>query len=88
MVRGGSGMLIRDAHHCRNTASEDDGGSRRAGHPADERPAARDSFQCTCAHGWRVRTFLDLYAGSGAVGIEAVSRGAAQVVLVERADRP
>lgn len=29
--------------------------------------------------------FLDLYAGSGAVGIEAVSRGARQVVLVERA---
>lgn len=30
-------------------------------------------------------TFLDLYAGSGAVGIEALSRGAAQVVFVERA---
>jgi 16S rRNA (guanine(966)-N(2))-methyltransferase RsmD len=30
-------------------------------------------------------TFLDLYAGSGAVGIEAASRGAASVVLVERA---
>jgi 16S rRNA (guanine(966)-N(2))-methyltransferase RsmD len=29
--------------------------------------------------------FLDLYAGSGAVGIEAVSRGAAQVEFVERA---
>jgi 16S rRNA (guanine(966)-N(2))-methyltransferase RsmD len=29
--------------------------------------------------------FLDLYAGSGAVGIEAASRGAARVVLVERA---
>jgi 16S rRNA (guanine(966)-N(2))-methyltransferase RsmD len=29
--------------------------------------------------------FLDLYAGSGAVGIEAVSRGAGEVVLVERA---
>lgn len=28
---------------------------------------------------------LDLYAGSGAVGIEAVSRGAAKVFLVERA---
>ncbi len=28
--------------------------------------------------------FLDLYAGSGAVGIEALSRGAARVVLVER----
>jgi 16S rRNA (guanine966-N2)-methyltransferase len=30
--------------------------------------------------------FLDLYAGSGAVGIEAASRGAANVVLVERAE--
>ena len=29
--------------------------------------------------------FLDLYAGSGAVGIEAASRGAESVVLVERA---
>jgi 16S rRNA (guanine(966)-N(2))-methyltransferase RsmD len=29
--------------------------------------------------------FLDLYAGSGAVGIEAVSRGAAQVTFVEQA---
>jgi 16S rRNA (guanine966-N2)-methyltransferase len=28
--------------------------------------------------------FLDLYAGSGAVGLEAASRGAAQVLLVER----
>ncbi len=28
--------------------------------------------------------FLDLYAGSGAVGIEALSRGAARVVCVER----
>lgn len=28
--------------------------------------------------------FLDLYAGSGAVGLEAVSRGAASAVLVER----
>jgi len=29
--------------------------------------------------------FLDLYAGSGAVGMEALSRGAARVVFVERA---
>lgn len=29
--------------------------------------------------------FLDLYAGSGAVGIEAASRGAEKIVLVERA---
>lgn len=32
-------------------------------------------------------SFLDLYAGSGAVGLEAASRGAAPVVCVER-DRP
>jgi len=30
---------------------------------------------------------LDLYAGSGALGFEAASRGAAQVVLVERDER-
>jgi len=30
-------------------------------------------------------TFLDLYAGSGAVGLEALSRGAARVEFVERA---
>ncbi len=30
-------------------------------------------------------SFLDLYAGSGAVGMEALSRGAAQATFVERA---
>ena len=30
-------------------------------------------------------TFLDLFAGTGSVGIEALSRGASQVVFVERA---
>jgi len=29
------------------------------------------------------KRFLDLYAGSGAVGIEAISRGAAHAVMVE-----
>jgi 16S rRNA (guanine966-N2)-methyltransferase len=33
----------------------------------------------------RRAAFLDLYAGSGAVGLEAASRGASRVVLVERA---
>jgi 16S rRNA (guanine(966)-N(2))-methyltransferase RsmD len=32
--------------------------------------------------------FADLYAGSGAVGIEALSRGASRVTFVERAERP
>ena len=31
------------------------------------------------------RSFLDLYAGSGAVGLEAASRGATRVLLVESA---
>src|SRR5579862_9871853 len=30
-------------------------------------------------------TFLDLYAGSGAVGIEALSRGAREAIFVEQA---
>jgi 16S rRNA (guanine966-N2)-methyltransferase len=33
--------------------------------------------------GWGQVHFLDLYAGSGAVGLEALSRGAAEVLLVE-----
>jgi 16S rRNA (guanine966-N2)-methyltransferase len=33
--------------------------------------------------GWQGRRLLDLYAGSGAVGLEALSRGAAAAVLVE-----
>lgn len=32
-------------------------------------------------------SFLDLYAGSGAVGLEAASRGAATVLLVERDEK-
>ena len=34
--------------------------------------------------GLRDRAFLDLFAGSGAAGIEALSRGAARAVFVER----
>ncbi|MEZ5116239.1 MAG: 16S rRNA (guanine(966)-N(2))-methyltransferase RsmD [Candidatus Nanopelagicales bacterium] len=34
--------------------------------------------------GWAGRRVLDLYAGSGALGLEAVSRGAAHALLVER----
>jgi 16S rRNA (guanine966-N2)-methyltransferase len=33
-------------------------------------------------------SFLDLYAGSGAVGLEAASRGATRVLLVERDPKP
>ncbi len=33
---------------------------------------------------WAGRAFLDLYAGSGAMGLEALSRGAARATLVEQ----
>ncbi len=32
----------------------------------------------------KAKSFLDLFAGSGAVGVEALSRGATKVVFVER----
>jgi 16S rRNA (guanine(966)-N(2))-methyltransferase RsmD len=35
----------------------------------------------------RGASFLDLFAGTGAVGIEALSRGATQVVFIERAQK-
>ena len=35
----------------------------------------------------RGATFLDLFAGTGAVGLEAVSRGAAKAVFVEMSPR-
>lgn len=39
-------------------------------------------FNIIQSHMWDVR-FLDLYSGSGAIGIEALSRGAKHVVFIE-----
>ena len=65
-------------------------GSRRLAAPAGEstRPTSdrlRETLFNVLAPGIKGSAFLDLYAGSGAVGIEALSRGAARVVFVERA---
>jgi 16S rRNA (guanine966-N2)-methyltransferase len=66
-------------------------GGRRLVAPAgrDTRPTgerAREGLFSTldALGGVAGRRVLDLYAGSGALGIEALSRGAAEVVLVER----
>lgn len=65
-------------------------GSRRLSAPSGEatRPTSdrlRETLFNVLAPRIEGGTFLDLYAGSGAVGIEALSRGAADVVFVERA---
>ncbi|MFG3253492.1 16S rRNA (guanine(966)-N(2))-methyltransferase RsmD [Streptomyces sp. NPDC048172] len=39
------------------------------------------------AHGWQGLRVMDLYAGSGSVGLEALSRGAAHVLLADAEPR-
>jgi hypothetical protein len=54
-------------------------------HPADDRPGARSHVQLARVLGAvRDATVVDLFAGSGALGLEALSRGAAHVTFVER----
>ena len=43
----------------------------------------REALFSAIAHEIEGKTFADLYAGSGAVGIEALSRGAAHSIFVE-----
>ena len=65
------------------------GGSRRGLRllvPSGIRPTSarlREALVDTWADRLRGSSFLDLFAGSGAVGLEAASRGAGQVTLVE-----
>lgn len=47
--------------------------------------ASLDSALARDGRGWEGLRVADLFAGSGALGLEAASRGAAQVTLVERA---
>lgn len=69
------------------------GGTRIRVPPAGTRPTSDrvrealfssiESWLARQARTWPQVGFLDLYAGSGAVGLEAASRGAADVTLVE-----
>jgi 16S rRNA (guanine966-N2)-methyltransferase len=65
------------------------GGRRIATPPGDDtRPTSdrvREAMFSALDHAGVLsgRRFLDLYAGSGAIGLEAASRGAAHVLLVE-----
>lgn len=60
---------------------------RRLEAPSGARPTsgrAREALFSILHDSIQTASVLDLYAGSGAVGLEAVSRGAARAVLVER----
>ena len=62
------------------------GRPRRPGHPADLRPGPGGPVLhagVAARHRWHGARVLDLYGGSGAVGLEALSRGAEHVLLVE-----
>jgi 16S rRNA (guanine966-N2)-methyltransferase len=54
--------------------------------PSGVRPTAQRVREALCSR-WQTRlpgaSVLDLFAGSGAVGLEAASRGAARVLLIE-----
>ncbi len=55
--------------------------------PKDIRPTqniCRKAIFDILGHDWEGITFLELFAGSGAVGIEAISCGAQRVVMVEK----
>ncbi|MFA5261365.1 MAG: 16S rRNA (guanine(966)-N(2))-methyltransferase RsmD [Candidatus Omnitrophota bacterium] len=58
--------------------------------PADVRPTqniARKAIFDLIGHDLSGLTVLDLYAGSGAVGLEALSQGASKVTFVEKAPK-
>lgn len=65
-------------------------GGRRLATPRgrDVRPTTdrvREAWMSAAGPGLQHARVLDLFAGSGALGLEALSRGAAEVVFVERA---
>ena len=89
-ARGGGGALwlgARPDPRVRVVAGEFGGRRLRAPpgarHAADRRPGARGALLDPRRRVAGARV-LDLFAGSGALGIEALSRGAASAVFVER----
>jgi 16S rRNA (guanine966-N2)-methyltransferase len=71
--------IIAGAYGGRKLATPDGEGTR----PTSDRVREALFSSLDAAHALYGRRFLDLYAGSGAVGLEAASRGADHVMLVE-----
>ncbi len=63
------------------------GGPMSAGLEGETRPQGADGVGLQGAVGLRGAVVLDLFAGTGALAIEALSRGAQRAVLVERDPR-
>ncbi|MDJ1132530.1 16S rRNA (guanine(966)-N(2))-methyltransferase RsmD [Streptomyces iconiensis] len=75
--------VIAGAARGRRLAVPPGNGTRPTSDRAREGLFSSWESQLGGAPGWRGLRVLDLYAGSGAVGLEALSRGAAHVLLVE-----
>ena len=72
-----------DRRQRQTAAFEDCGGN---GHPANHRPYKETLFNMI-QNDLYGRSFLDLFAGSGAIGIEALSRGASEAVFIDNGIR-
>ena len=73
--------------HCRTIQESEVEDLGRPGNPSDFRPAERNAIQSDSNAALSGSAFLDCFAGSGSVGIEALSRGAAFVAFVEESPR-
>lgn len=79
-----------DTHPVRIIAGEKKGIDLRCGHGPQFRPTqqlVKGSIFDTLGQAIEGTVFLDLFAGSGSIGIEALSRGAARAVFVEQEHR-
>ena len=97
-MRQGIGWSGRESDHRWVTRGSANLDAARRPYPANHRSGTRGAVLCRSPLGRAPRlqpaeqslvglAFCDLYAGSGAVGLEAASRGANPVLLVERDPR-
>ncbi len=82
-LRTGAGGL-KDAHHRGTFSQPQAKAGARAYRSGRRRTAYAKRFSMFSRSRIEGTVFLDAYAGTGAVGIEALSRGASRIVLIEK----